>query len=226
MFFPYQVDVPMKRYPLANWLIIFITVITSFYWWSQMARFDPDPNNWLNYPFSSGNFHLKQLITPVLIHAGIIHLIGNMVFLFVFGNAINAKLGHLQYIALYFGIGVIESLAWAILADGPALGASGAIMGIVGLFLVYYPRNTIQVFYWFFFIFAGSTSIAGIWLILIYFGFDLWGLISEGAGVAYLAHIVGFLTGAGIGITLVKLGITPPDQYEENILEVIAARRV
>ena len=78
---------------------------------------------------------------------GVLHLLGNLLFLFTFGNAVNAKLGHLPFLALYFGSGAFAGLAWLLLGSRvPVLGASGAIMGITGAFLVLYPLNEISYY--------------------------------------------------------------------------------
>src|SRR5215468_1620795 len=78
------------------------------------------------------------LFTSLFAHDGLGHLLGNMLFLFVFGNAVNAKLGHVQFLICYFLIGMLEGVVWMLLGPGPAIGSSGAIMGIVGMFLVFY----------------------------------------------------------------------------------------
>src|SRR5262249_12379825 len=93
-------------------------------------------------------FAAYQLVTSVFQHAGLLHLFGNMLFLFVFGNAINAKLGHPGFLISYLGIGVLANLLWLAVGRGDAcLGASAAIMGMCGMFMVLYPLNAVHV-YW------------------------------------------------------------------------------
>src|ERR1035437_4732506 len=177
MFLPYKVDVPMARGPIANWILIALTCIITFAMFAPLDKWERslNPNPGLppqlvqelrnqgikisddTYPpivdaflLQPKNFHLPQLVGNLFIHAGIFHLLGNMLFLFVFGNAINAKLGHLKYIALYLAVGIIDSAIWVLFGpNSPALGASGAIMGIIGAFLILYPHNDVSIGYWF-----------------------------------------------------------------------------
>ena len=116
-----------------------------------------------------------------------------MIFLFCFGNAVNAKLGQGLFLAAYFLLGALDGVAWLLLGNGmPVVGASGAIMGIVGIFLVLFPRNDVNVLYWFGGAYGGSFSIAAIFLILFYMTCDLIGtLTGGGGGVAYICHLAG-----------------------------------
>jgi len=241
MFIPWKVDVPMVRWPIANWVLIGVTIAISVgmfvplnEWYEQqgpeelqaLIRAINGPSHDTSavdyFLLQPRNFHVTQLFGSVLIHADIVHLLGNMLFLFVFGNAINAKLGHWQYLALYFGIGIIEGLVWLAVGPGnPALGASGAIMGVIGAFLLLYPRNDVSVFYWWGIWARGSFELSAMWLIAIYVAFDVWGMIfSQGAGVGNLAHVAGFLTGAVTLFVILKLGWVTSTTYEENLLQV------
>lgn len=242
MFLPYKVDVPMSRWPIANWALMGFTIVISILmfaplndWAEQQdpAEFSvlldklgvqqtPEPSIVDHFLLQPGNVKPTQLVGSVLIHADFFHLAGNMLFLFVFGNAINAKLGHWQYLALYFGIGIIEGLVWLAVGPGnPALGASGAIMGVIGAFLLLYPRNDVSVFYWWGVWARGSFELSAMWLIAIYVAFDVWGMIfSQGAGVGYLAHVAGFLTGAIALAVIIKMGWVTSTSYEENLLQV------
>lgn len=167
------------------------------------------------------HFALTQLITYQFVHGDLIHLIGNMFFLFCFGNAVNAKLGHLGFVASYLFLGVIGGLGWLALGNGqPMVGASGAIMGIIGVFFVLFPRNDVTVLYgmWGG---GGSFELASFWLILLYMVGDLVGLLRADQGVAYVTHLAGSLCGAGLGLTLVMTGILKSTPYEQNVLEAL-----
>src|SRR5436190_457990 len=90
-------------------------------------------------------------------------------------------------ISLLILTGAFASLAWLLLGAGSAMvGASGAIMGIVGIFLVLFPKNDVNLFYWFGAGFVGSVNIAALWLILLYMIGDLLGTLAEGSAVAYI----------------------------------------
>src|SRR5262249_9879509 len=122
---PLTVDVPMKRLPWANWGLILVTVVVSlavpavrgehFIFAAEPARPEFSP-----LVLQRDRFAAYQLVTSLFQHAGFLHLFGNMVFLFVFGNAINAKLGHVGFLASYFGIGVLEGVVWLAVGHGPA----------------------------------------------------------------------------------------------------------
>jgi membrane associated rhomboid family serine protease len=139
-----------------------------------------------------GAFSPFQLVSHLFVHADIGHLLGNMLFLFVFGNAVNAKLGHGLFLASYCLLGAIAGVCWLLIGDGrPAVGASGAIMGIVGMFFVLFPRNDVRFFYWYWTV-SDIFDIPAFWLILFYLGCDLVGALFFGAGaVAYIAHLGG-----------------------------------
>src|SRR5205823_6429966 len=146
------VDVPMARVPVANWVLIGVTSLVTIAVWVHEARTADRDDQEPEYPLAlkPADFSPTQLVTYQFVHADILHLAGNMMFLFVFGNAVNAKLGHWQFVVIYLLLGVLAGAAFIPFAGGlPVLGASGAIMGIVGVFLVLFPRNDVQVFYWF-----------------------------------------------------------------------------
>src|SRR5437763_9671225 len=109
---PLTLDVPMKRIPWANWGLILATVAVSLavpYAPGERFAFLPDetaPPKYSPLVLQRHPFAAYQLVTSLFQHAGLLPLVGNLLFLFVFGNAINAKLGHLGFLAAYLGVGV------------------------------------------------------------------------------------------------------------------------
>lgn len=216
MFIPYNVDVPMPRWPIANWVLMAVTCMAS------LAFLGDTESNATWMLFRGREFSPPQLITHMFAHADILHLAGNMLFLFVFGNAVNARLGHVLFLLVYFILGTVAGLGWMVAGEGEAaLGASGAIMGIVGAFLVYYPRNDISVFYWFGFIAAGTFQVSSYWIILLYIAFDIWGLVAKGEGVAYIAHLGGAAAGFGVAAAFVATGLVKPGPGEQTIFQAM-----
>jgi membrane associated rhomboid family serine protease len=145
------------------------------------------------------------VITSMFMHGGVAHIIGNMIFLFVFGDNIEDRYGRIKYILIYIGWGAIAALAHSAFAlssgqgDVPAVGASGAISGILGAYLVMYPRAKIFTVIMAFFLYTVRIPV----LIYIPFWFVLqviFTLIGDTSGVAYLAHIGGFVAGAATGL--------------------------
>jgi len=148
---------------------------------------------------------LLTLITSMFLHGGIMHLIGNMWFLWVFGDNIEHRLGKIKYVLFYFLTGIIASLThvYTVSADLmhiPTIGASGAISGIIGGYAILFPKNRIRAFMWFLvfgpiFFYLPAFLYIGIWFFyqIIYVG-----TITP---IAYMAHIGGFVS----GIILIKL---------------------
>jgi membrane associated rhomboid family serine protease len=158
-----------------------------------------------------------QLVGHLFLHAGIFHLVGNMIFLWVFGNAICSNTSNALYALIFFSCGVAAG-AVHMIADGhPAVGASGAINGIVGLTLAIYPLNRVSVF-WTFLVRGGTFSVRAYGIIIFWFIFDLWGALEKGGEVAYWAHIGGFLFGLISGLLLLKLKFVETTEWDNPTL--------
>jgi membrane associated rhomboid family serine protease len=168
------------------------------------------------------HFSVMQLFSYQFVHADALHLIGNMIFLFCFGNAVNAKLGHFPFLVLYLGLGALAGASWLLLGNAvPVVGASGAINGITGIFLVLYPRNEVRVFYlWSLGI--GVYEIASGWVISLYLVGDVIGICFDSHGqIGYLGHLVGLFSGVAVAIFLLRLRVIRSTSYEENILQLL-----
>lgn len=151
------------------------------------------------------------------LHADWFHLGGNMLFLYIFGNNLNDKLGHAGYLALYLGGALCAGLLHVVVSDSPVLGASGAVAAVTGAYLVLFPRSRIAVLIFFFLITV--VHIPALWLIGLFFVFDLFqGVISEVgggySGTAHFAHIGGTLYGAGVGLLLMATKLIERDQMD------------
>jgi len=145
--------------------------------------------------------HTVTLISSMFMHAGWMHIIGNMVFLWAFGPAIEDAMGHVAYLSFYFAGGITAMMA-QVLGDPhstiPSLGASGAIAAVMGAFIITFPRDRIRTLL-FFLIFFRVTYIPALFLIGFWFVMQIldFGNVTNvhTGGVAYLAHIAGFLFG-------------------------------
>ena len=147
--------------------------------------------------------HRVTVVTAMFMHAGWMHILGNMVFLWAFGPEIEEAMGPLRYLAFYLLSGLVASLAQIAVMPGsavPNLGASGAIAGVLGAFLITYPRDqirTLVLFGWF----ARITVIPAALLIGFWFLIQLFRQVGAVAdvqtgGVAYMAHVGGVIFGA------------------------------
>jgi membrane associated rhomboid family serine protease len=151
---------------------------------------------------------IPTVLTSMFIHGGILHIAGNMVFLYVFGDNIEDRFGHTKYLAIYILWGLFAALvhsSYALAVGGgevPAVGASGAISGVLGAYLIMFPRAKIYTIIIVFFITTiriPALAFIPFWFILQIL-FTLIGQ-SGGGGVAYLAHIGGFIAGVVTGYT-------------------------
>ncbi|MHB1414684.1 MAG: rhomboid family intramembrane serine protease [Chloroflexota bacterium] len=155
------------------------------------------------------------IITSLFIHGGLLHLFGNMLFLWVFGDNVESALGHATFVFLYFTAGILASLAYVAVfptSTAPIIGASGAIAGVLGSYLLLYPQAQVRVLLFFgpFFALGRITALLIIfgWFVLqVFRGFgSLLPSSAEGAGIAYLAHVGGFVVGLALtaGIRYVR----------------------
>lgn len=159
------------------------------------------------------------VLTSMFMHVGWMHLIGNMLFLWVFGVNIEDHLGHFRFLGFYLAAGILSDLAQvAASADGPnalipTLGASGAISGVLGAFLVCHAERKIRILLFF----HSIVEMPAVWAIGIWFGMQMLNGVSsidsEGGGVAYTAHIVGFIAGG------VLIWAFQPAKKEEHAAE-------
>jgi membrane associated rhomboid family serine protease len=139
----------------------------------------------------------------MFLHGGWLHLLGNMLFLYVFGNNVEDRLGRLKYLAFYLGCGYLATYGFALFQAGstqPLVGASGAIAGVLGAYLVLFPRARVWSLLTFFFFLPvrlPAWLVLGGWFVLQYLYFRGAG-IADGGGVAYGAHVIGFLAGAAM----------------------------
>ncbi len=142
-----------------------------------------------------------SLLSSMFLHGGWMHLIGNMLYLWIFGNNIEDAMGHRRFVGFYLTCGVIAAVSHAIASPGspiPMVGASGAISGVLGAYLLLYPRSSILVLIpiWVFIkvVRVPAAAVLGFWF-LIQLVSGSASLSSHGGGVAWFAHIGGFLAG-------------------------------
>ena len=145
------------------------------------------------YPYWS------TLITSMFLHGGWGHLGGNMLFLWIFGDNIEHRIGHLRFILFYMLCGIAAGLAHILFNSGsvvPTVGASGAISGVLGGYLVLFPRNRVYVMTWGGVAAVPAVMMLGLWILMQFInGFGSVADTPETGGVAYLAHIGGFAAG-------------------------------
>ena len=165
------------------------------------------------------------LITSMFMHGGIAHILGNMLFLWIFGDNIEDRLGHVRYVIFYLVCGVLASLAHVFttvaFADNdaslliPSLGASGAISGVLGGYLLLFPTKKVMVIISWFVTAVPAFIAIGLWFVFqIISGLGMLGSGSQAGGVAYAAHIGGFVA----GLLLIKIFTIgrPASEYQPS----------
>jgi len=142
---------------------------------------------------------LFPLFSSMFLHGGLMHLLGNMLFLYIFGDNVEDTFGHIGYLFFYLLCGIGSGLIHVLFNWGsgiPALGASGAISGVMGAYAVMFPKHQILTFFLIFLIPVPAILILGYWFVLQFVaGINGLGMATAG-GVAWWAHIGGFLMGA------------------------------
>lgn len=211
MIFPIRTSIRPRRTPYTNYALIVVNVIffVLTYWPRQTASGEPEYLRFWAEQFmlDPRRPHQWQFVTYAFLHGGLLHLLGNMYFLYLFGNAVNDKLGHISYLCLYLGGAVFAGIGHSLLRMNPVLGASGAVAAITGAYLVLFPQTLITILYWFFFI--GTMELSALYFIL--FKLIVWDNIVEPkfsvAAVAYDAHLAGYAFGIGAILILLATGL-------------------
>jgi hypothetical protein len=217
MFIPLKDDNPRRTYPVVNTLLILTNVIVFLY---QLTL---SPHQYQAFVMANATIpsHIRlalnghgdieaaflPIFTSMFLHSGFLHIAGNMLFLWIFGDNVEDYFGHFPYLLFYLACGIGSGLAHIIFnfhSGLPALGASGAISGVMGAYIILYPRARVLTLVFIFFIPIPAFIILGYWFLLQF----LAGVTTVGAaatgGVAVWAHIGGFLM--GMLITVMSLG--------------------
>jgi len=208
---PIKDDNPSRTFPAMNYALILINVVVFFY----QATLPPHAAKAfllanatipMRLPaFLAGYLGFKMafypLFTSMFLHGGLMHLLGNMLFLYVFGDNVEDYFGHFGYLLFYLFCGVGSGLVHVLFnwnSSLPAIGASGAISGVMGAYALLYPRANVLMLFFIFLIPIPAMFVLGYWFVLQFIaGIGGLGAANTG-GVAFWAHIGGFLIGLAI----------------------------
>ena len=197
--------------PVVNYVLIAINVVVFFFQISLgsegaiqsfINRYGVIPEEIL------GRQDLYTLLTSMFMHGGWAHIIGNMLFLMVFGDNVEDAFGHFGYLVFYLGTGLAASAAHILLNPGstiPSVGASGAISGILGAYIIFFGGNAIRVLIGYFVTVVPAWMMIGLWAVQQFIA--TYGSLAvteqtSGGGVAYAAHAGGFLAGLILAVLL------------------------
>lgn len=176
-------------FPFAVVSLVILNTLVFLYTYSNLGHYVD------LYGFSSGKLFDGQfftVFTSMFLHGSFLHLIANMWFLWVFGDNLEARLGSLRFLAFYLLCGLGAGIVYALAMSDPdtaVIGASGAISGVLGGYLVLFPKNRIRTF------FLAVFSVPSVIYIFIWFVYQLFSATALGTMVAYWGHIGGFITG-------------------------------
>ncbi|MFH1702446.1 MAG: rhomboid family intramembrane serine protease [Nitrospirota bacterium] len=212
---PYKDDNPTHRFPyvtigiiISNILIFLLEIISPPGMEKTVYAYGAVPQYILTFEKFQPIHPALTVFTAMFMHGGVFHLGGNMLYLWIFGNNIEDKLGHLRFIIFYIFCGITAAYSHALIDPHsltPMIGASGAISGILGAYLLLFPRAGVYtlIFLGFFVqvVKIPALIVIGFWAIVQFInGLVSTGLVKQG-GVAWFAHIGGFL----IGLLTIKL---------------------
>ena len=200
--FPLRDDRPTYTAPVVTTLLIVACALVFFY---ELSLDEYSRDYFINrYGLVPAHMRLLTLVTSMFLHGGWLHIIGNMLFLWAFGKSLEDAMGHSKFLAFYLMCGVAAGIAHVALnlyTTLPTVGASGAIAGVMGAYLVKFPRAKIHTLV-FLFIFVTMADIPAAFILVYWFItqlFSEYGSISQtqvvNGGVAYAAHIGGFISG-------------------------------
>jgi len=220
MFIPLRDENPTSRFPIVTVLFIALNVVVFFFqlvspeglqfYVYKMGTIPYEITHFTSLPLVVGHTAEQiprlapalTLIVSMFLHGGFLHLLFNMLYLWIFGNNVEDFLGPFRFIIFYFISGVGASLTHIIFnwnSDIPMIGASGAIAGVLGAYLILYPKARVMTLIFFIFFIRivpiPAAFVLGFWFLMQVLN------VGVGGGVAWFAHIGGFL----IGIGLIKL---------------------
>ena len=232
--FPFRDHNPSGKTPFVTYALIVVNCLVFFGYWGDLSNYrlmSEIYGNWALIPARLGYGEgYETLLSSAFLHGGIWHLAGNMLFLHIYGDNLEDKMGHGKFLGFYLLCAIAASLVQVMSApysDIPVIGASGAVAGVMGGYLLLYPKAKVDVLF-IFIIFFRIFSLPA-WIILsIWFALQFFNGVSTPAdigGVAYWAHIGGFIAGISLCLPLFKrlggssfwsknLGLPPhPDAY-------------
>jgi membrane associated rhomboid family serine protease len=214
--FPIGTSIRPKRTPYANYLLIAINVFIFLLSYAPHFVLHPEYGKILEplRPWASlfklipEQPHTWQFLTYAFLHGSWWHILGNMFFLYLFGNNVNDKLGNIGYVVFYLAGAVFSGVGHALISSSPVLGASGAVAAITGAYLVLFPNTTITVIIWFFY----DVDIRALWFIgLKLIIFDNMITADASHGIAYGAHLAGYAFGILASLGLLAIGLLGSD---------------
>lgn len=206
--FPLSDSIKPTRFPFLNYIII---ALTAYVFFQQLANPEGIIANYALIPAKvnfSDYLSLLPFVTAIFLHGGFLHILSNMWFLKVFGDNVEGHVSPFAFLLLYFTAGIAGNFAQYLFAPSssiPMLGASGAVAGILGFYMVLFPHSKIKTLLFIFF-FVTITQIRALYMLGYWFVLQIISALGstpetgEQGGVAFFAHVVGFIVGILFGV--------------------------
>jgi membrane associated rhomboid family serine protease len=218
--FPLSDVIPSRTVPVVTVGLIIVNSLVFLY---QVTLPQPLLEQFvMQYALVSADFNWTSVFTSMFLHGGWMHVIGNMLYLWIFGDNVEDRLGHGRFLVFYLVSGCFAALLQVLInpfSEVPMLGASGAIAGVMGAYFVLYPESRVltAVFIFIFFDLVEIPAIffLGIWFVMqLLSGVGSLGIQNTSGGTAFWAHIGGFVVGAIVGLVLRRRGRRLTDTVE------------
>ena len=188
-----------KRFPLVTYALLLVNILIFYF---EVRGGEAFITTWSFVParfFANPVGDLASLFTSMFLHASLIHLGSNMLYLLIFGDNVESFFGHFKFLVFYLVSGLAGNLAQGLFSANstvPMLGASGAIAGVLGAYILLFPTRKVRVLLGFFVLRVPALVAIGAWFILqLLNGYGSVAVTAESGGVAYLAHVGGFVMG-------------------------------
>lgn len=223
---PLKDEIKSRRVPVVNYSLILINVAVFIYQFVNSTQMESIISQYALIPANvTANISvetLRPVITSMFMHAGWMHLLGNMLYLWIFGDNVEDRLGHIGYLNFYLAGGFVAAAVHILFNQQsviPTVGASGAVAAVLGAYLVFYPKARVYTFIpiglWARLTLVPAAVVLGLWFLLqLFSGFASLDVKSDVGGTAFWAHIGGFVFGVLIGF-LFKPRDTRKSQYRQ-----------
>ncbi len=217
MLLPIRTNIQTRKTPYANYALIVINILiflATYYEHRNPITGAPEVlRAWADqFMLTPARPYLWQFISYAFLHGSVMHIFGNMFFLYIFGNNVNDKLGTTGYLCFYLGGAVFSGIGHTIMSSSPCLGASGAVAAVTGAYLVLFPQTLITIVYWF--IFIGTMELPAIYFILFKLIILDNVIIRTTPNVAYDAHLAGYAYGIAANLLLLSLGLIESSHFD------------
>ena len=216
MILPIRTSITPRRTPYMNYGLIVVNVLIFF------LTFYPHNNpltgpqilrTWAQqFELNADRPYLWQFVSYAFLHGGFMHIIGNMFFLYLFGNNVNDKVGNIGYLCFYLAGSVFSGIGHTWVSGGDVIGASGAVAAVTGAYLVLFPQTLITVLYWFFFI--GMIEVPALYFILLKMIIIDNVIARYTPQVAYDAHLAGYAFGIVAMLAMLGVGLISTNNFD------------